>query len=320
MQKMETYREALGAAWRLTWKHKKLWALGLLAAVIGSGSALQFVTKFYYTILRERAGWLDGITITSWQAESGVTGWLIFGGVMLVAVAVFLLFVAIFVSAQGGLVYAVEEAETAHTLNLAKLFHHGRARLGRLLGINVLRAVITLGLLSLAGCAATAFARHASFFGSALFLVVSLVIIVVGLVAAFLAIYAVCFVSLHNKSFKEALLDAWALFMDHALVSLEMSVVLFFIGLLFGIVVLFGAGVISVPVFVTFVIAAATGNAQIILFSMAIGATLFIAWLLWVMAVYTTFSMSSWTVLFMQMSRHGFSSRMMRWLRSHRSS
>ena len=317
MQKMETYREALAHAWRLTWKHKKLWALGLLAGLVGSGSAFMFVMRFYYVVGEQRLDWMDNIAFT-FSTQGGWLEGLLTLVFLLIALFIFLFFLAVFVSAQGSLVQAVEEAETERPLRVVTLFHHGRQRVGRLLIINIVRAGIAFGLLYLAAYAARALAMQEGLWASAVFLIVSIIIIVLGLAASFLAIYAVCYVSLHDRTLRQSLFDAWALFVDHALVSLEMSVVLFAVAVIFSVVGIFGMGVISIPMFMATLVALAVENPMILAFTMAAGFVLLMALVFWLMAVYTTFAMSSWTVLFMQMSRHGFSSRMMRWLRAHR--
>lgn len=316
--KAETYTEALQHAWRITWRHKRLWALGLLAAFIGSAGALEFVAKFYSTVLGKRSEVLTDSLRTAVQIDVTTAGWAFAGVLILVTVAVFALFVAIFVSAQGGLVYAVEQAETQHTLNIASLFNHGRARLGRLFVFNFLKAVLVVALLYLSSLMAQSLrVSDAPWWYDALFLLGSIVIIAAGLTVSLLAIYTVCYVSLHNKSLKAAFVDAWALFADHWLVSLEMSVILFVFGVAVSLLAIAGLLLLATPVFIALMASIVTGQASIIVFGIAAGFALLIAWVLWLAAVYTTFAMSAWTVLFMQMSRHGFSSRMLHWIKSH---
>ncbi len=317
--KAETYTEALQHAWRVTWHHKRLWALGLLAAFIGSAGVLEFVGKFYYTVLGERSEVLSDSLKAAVTVDVTTWGWVFAVVLVLVTVAVFALFVAIFVSAQGGLVYAVEQSETQHTLNIASLFHHGRARLGRLFVFNFVKAILVVALLYLSGLMAQALrVSDAPWWYDALFLLGSVVIIVAGLTVSLIAIYAVCYASLHNKSLKTAFLDAWALFVDHWLVSLEMAVILFVVGVAVSLLAVAGLLLLATPVFVALVAAIVTGQASIVVFGIAVGFALLVTWVLWLAAVYTTFAMSAWTVLFMQMSRHGFSSRMLNWIKSHK--
>lgn len=316
--KAETYTEALQHAWRMTWHHKRLWALGLLAAFIGSAGALEFVAKFYSTVLGERSEVLSDSLKAAVSIDVTTLGWVFAAVLIVVTIAVFALFVAIFVSAQGGLVYAVEQAETQHTLNIASLFHHGRARLWRLFVFNFVKAILVVALLYLSGLMARSLrVPDAPWWYDALFLLGSVVIIVVGLTVSLLAIYAVCYVSLHNKSLKAAFLDAWALFVDHWLVSLEMAVILFVFGAVVSILAVAGLLFLATPVFAGLVTSVIVGKASIVLIGIAIGSVLLLIWVLWLAAVYTTFAMSAWTVLFMQMSRHGFSSRMLHWIKSH---
>jgi len=323
IMKAETYSEALAHAWRITWRHKRLWGLGLLAAFIGSAGSIEFVTKFYSAALGERgAGILTKIQSFSsfsfnFQGET-VLLWVTAFALIALGLAIVAFFVAVFVSAQGGLVYAVEEAEHAEKLDVTELFHHGRKRLGRLLILNIAKWAIVSLLLYLTWLGA-GFLRSGTeaLWKPAVFLVLSVVVLVVGLTVVFLTLYAVCYVSLHNKSLKEAVLDAWALFIDHWLVSLEMAIIMFAIGFLFGLAAVVGLLLLSTPVFLSLIIAAMSSNPGILLGGMSIGFIALFVWVLWLAAVYTTFAMSAWTVLFMQMSRHGFSSKMLHFLRLH---
>lgn len=317
--KAETYTEALQHAWRMTWHHKRLWALGLLAAFIGSAGALEFVAKFYDTVLGERSEVLTDSLKAAVSIDVTTLGWVFTVALVFVTIAVFALFVAIFVSAQGGLVYAVEQAETQHTLNIASLFNHGRARLWRLFAFNFVKAILVVALLYISSIMAQSLrVPDAPWWYDALFLLGSVVIIVAGLAVSLLAIYAVCYVSLHDKSLKTAFLDAWALFVDHWLVSLEMAVILFVVGLVASFLAIAGLLLLATPVFVALMASIMTGQASIIVFGISVGFAMLVAWVLWLAAVYTTFAMSAWTVLFMQMSRHGFSSRMLNWIKSYR--
>lgn len=318
--KAETYSEALAHAWHITWRHKRLWTLGLLAAFIGSAGSLEFVTKFYYAALGERsAGILTKIQSFSFdfQGET-VLLWGMAIALIVLGLAVVAFFIAIFVSAQGGLVYATEEAERAEKLDVVDLLHHGRKRLGRLLILNIVKwAIISLLLYLTWFCASMLRSGAPALWKPAVFLAMSVVVLVVGLSAVFLTLYAVCYVSLHDKSLKEAVLDAWALFLDHWLVSLEMAIIMFAIGFLFGLAAVAGLLLLSTPVFLSLILSVLSSNPGLLLGGITIGFVALVMWVLWLAAVYTTFAMSAWTVLFMQMSRHGFSSKMLHWIRLH---
>lgn len=318
--KAETYSEALEHAWRITWHHKRLWGLGLLAALVGSAGSLEFVTKFYYAALGERESniltTIQSLTF-DFQGET-VLLWAMAIGLILLGLAVVAFFIAVFVSAQGGLVYAVEEVERAEKLDVVELFHHGRKRLGRLLILNAVKWAIISLLLYLTWLGAS-FLRSGTeaAWKPAVFLVLSVVVLVIGLSAVFLTLYAICYVSLHNKSLKEAVFDAWALFLDHWLVSLEMAIIIFAVGFLFGLAAIVGLLLLATPVFLSLIFAIMSSNPGILLTGMSLGFIALFVWVLWLAAVYTTFAMSAWTVLFMQMSRHGFSSKMLHFLRLH---
>jgi len=316
--KAESYTEALKHAWNITWRQKRLWVLGFLAAMISSGGAFEFVFKFFSVLGGDVAApFLENLKLQAYMSSSaeGIFGWLLLLLMIVVTFLIVAAFIVLFVSGQGGLVYAVKEAEEDKKTNVAGLFNKGKKHLGTLFLINLLKAVIITVLLVLTSLFVVSFSGVSGWWTIALQLLFSIIIIVLGLMVSFLAIYSVCYVMLHEKKFKEALVDAWALFAEHWLVSLEMSVVIFFVGVVFAVVGLGVLMAIGAPVFIAFAFSAVTGNAAIIAVTFAIAATLMILMVFLLGAIYTTFAMSAWTVLFMEMDRKGFSSKTKHWLR-----
>ncbi len=315
--KAESYTQAVQHAWKLTWTRKRLWVLGLLAALVGSGGSFEFVFN-YFSALGGREDPLSEIitlfvsTFTGGPDVLWASLFAIF--VMFVVLAVIVL---IAISGQGSLIYAVSQAEKSSSkLNLSRLMQKGKNHLWPLFGVNFVKLILIAILLYGTRLMVALLAGSTSAFASVLMVALSIIILLLGLTVSFLAIYSACFIMLHEKSFKESVVQSWALFANHWLVSLEMAVVVFLVGLLMGIVGVGGLMAIATPAFLGVAIGAISGSsgfAGVALVSSIIAGAL---WLILVASVYTTFAISAWTVLFIQMKERGLSSKMKAFLKN----
>ena len=311
--KAESYTEALRHAWHMTWHHPRLWILGFMAALIGSGGIFEFVSNFFVSISGGEArslfeGWEQNVTLSGFGVVLSV--------VMLLAILALLVgLVALLVSAQGGLIYAVKRVEDKASVHIGKLFRRGKRHLRDLLILNIAKILILGLLLYVMNTLSSYYIGNADVGLTILFLIVSLVVLLAGLLVSFLVIYAACYVMLHERKWKEAALDAWALFSRHWLVSIEMALVLFFVGVLFVVVAVAGISVLAGFALAALALSAIFGSTVLAGVSVVALSIVGIIWIILAASTYTTFVMSGWTVLFMQMDRSGFLSPMITWFK-----
>lgn len=314
--KAESYTQAVQMAWKLTWSRKRLWILGLLAGLVGSGGSFEFVFNYFSALdgKSEELSDVVGLFVATFTGNADfIWGAAAASFASLVVIAAIIL---IAISGQGGLIKAVSVAEKSGTkLNIAQLVRGGKKHLAPLFAINFVKALLIALLLYVTQWSVLLLSESAGAWAAALLVLMSIVVLVLGLSVSFLAIYSACYVMLAEKKFKEAVLDSWALFRSHWMVSLEMAVVVFLVGLLMVVVALGGLMAVGAPAFLALAIGAISGSSAFVGFALASSFVVAVLWLMLVGAIYTTFAVSAWTILFMQMRDRGLSSKMKAWLR-----
>jgi hypothetical protein len=129
-------------AWEITWKHKGLWLLGILAnCSSGSSQTSSNVSRIpQYNVSRgefpQIDHWLQSVPEGTWIA----IGIAVIGGLILLA----LIFWALAAVGNGGLIAGFHMAETGETVTLASTFQQGFRYFWKLLVIQLI-----LGLASL---------------------------------------------------------------------------------------------------------------------------------------------------------------------------
>lgn len=110
-------------AWEITWKHKGLWLLGILAnCSSGSSQTSSNVSRIpQYNVSRgefpQIDHWLQSVPEGTWIA----IGIAVIGGLILLA----LIFWALAAIGNGGLIAGFHMAETGETVTLASTFQQG---------------------------------------------------------------------------------------------------------------------------------------------------------------------------------------------------
>jgi hypothetical protein len=129
-------------AWEITWKHKGLWLLGILAnCSSGSSQTSSTVSRMpQYTVgggeFPQIDHWLQSVPEGTWIA----IGIAVIGGLILLA----LIFWVLAAIGNGGLIAGFHMAETGETVTLASAFQQGFRYFWKLLAIQLI-----LGLASL---------------------------------------------------------------------------------------------------------------------------------------------------------------------------
>lgn len=133
--------EVLTRTWQITWRHKGLWVLGLLAGcgTGGGGSG---------------SGWQTSAEDSQFgQALLQIPGWVWIALAVLVFILI-LVFVVLSVIATGGLIAGFRQADQGKDIGLGQAFHLGTRYFWRLLGFRLLLLLIGIVVAALVFLAA----------------------------------------------------------------------------------------------------------------------------------------------------------------------
>ncbi|HLC69877.1 MAG TPA: hypothetical protein VJH75_02425 [Patescibacteria group bacterium] len=317
MYREPTYREALGNAWRLTWRHPLVWIFGLLSIIIGQFGLSDFVGKL--SVLYNQG--FVGESFWAWPADWSLrvlgSGWEILSLVLnlLVLIALIAIIIVAGVGSQGALV-----AISAHWYVKKKIFdteaawHHGIRHFWPLLLNNILAKGITILILLalvylnsyvLVGSGGGSAVLFGFGFAIALFLV---------LVVNSLAVYTAGYIVTENFRYGEALRAAGEIFRHHILVSLELSLIMVFLNILLVALIVFGSFVLIIPSVILWVIAGLTGGTVLITAGIVLAVLLFILFIIWIGTLFNVFNTSAWIYLFMKLKHVGAVSKMSHWV------
>lgn len=320
-----TYREALSESWKLSWRHKGLWAFGLFAMLLGQMGIAEFFVKMGVVSNTLRASnfweaikllfsakfWRMIFNSLSPGLDSWV--WFIWLALVLAAFAFVLLFVA--VVCRGAIIHAsAKYAKRGMALPCErKAWHSGVAHFWKLLALEIIRKLSLLLIGSMIVWISFSSSSFDSYFGGLAYTALFAIALLASMVLSFLTIYAAGYVVVEEENLLSSAKLAWKLFVKHWLVSFEVGIII----LLANIALLFAmlAAVVYLfflPMLIGDYIAIWTGAVSIFKGGVLAGYALFIVFAVLANAVFTVFTISSWTYLFTKMHSHGVTSKILR--------
>ena len=319
-----TYTKALKASWDLTWRHKTLWVFGLSAALVGQlglmdllakiGLATRASTTILFWIGLPRA-FVHTVRGTGGHLSPEQWGLVLWSIVIIVAIFAFLAFIA--TVSQGALVHASAQSFklTRGVPNLGASWHVGVGHFWRLFFLNLIKKII-FGLIALLiACLSLRALYDFNVWDRLSFVVMFLLAVFAGMVLSFLLIYTAGYIVVENYSLPEAIVSAWKLFLDHAVVSLEVGVIVLCLNILVAIACVLAMYVFFLPSLIAGLIAFVVNSQLLFVLGLLVGVLLFLVFIILLGAMFSTFTTSLWTYLFMKMHRQGITSRMLHWLK-----
>ncbi|EKD67968.1 MAG: hypothetical protein ACD_48C00132G0001 [uncultured bacterium] len=313
------YREALTHSWHLAWKEHSLWPFGLFAAMLGQMGIIDALVQLWFTARGYRPGsgfvTLFDFFTTGFSGTTipyGMIGWIAFLSIVCVGLGLVMTFLA--VVSQATLVHS-----TAHRVHHKRLpepgvsWHSGVQVFWKVFALNVLKKSILGGVGIL--IALMSWPILFSLGGSpVLFLFVFLFSAIVSLVVSILAVYAIGYIVVERYSLLRSIREAWQLFVEHWLVSLEVGFVIFLFDLLVSFLLVALLFLSFLPAFVGYLLGLLLSSTVLFTIGIAVSATLFLVMLFLVSSVFSTFTIAMWTYLFMQMHKTGLKSHVLHWL------
>lgn len=321
---MSLYRTILKRAWDNTWQHKYLWFFGLFAALLGNGGELEL-------IFRNFDGQARNVLFPTWQrfAETGIfsanslhnignlaqtepyTLFLALSTMLIIAILImFVLWLTI-----------VSQIAIVH--NTAKIKHdkehdfkdgvmRGIKKFWPAFGLNMIIKAISAVLFFLIGLPIYFGFVKTTFTISLTYLVMFVVFIPVSLILSFVFKYAIVYTVVKGQKFIESIKSGWELFRKNWLVSMEMAILLFFINFLTGIAVLLIFLILAVPLLFLILLFSELFvfvNFWLFIFSAVI---LLLIMVVFIGSMLSTFQISAWTHLFIELVGKGGVSKLVR--------
>lgn len=315
-----TYRQALSHSWKLAWHHKYLWLLGFFAAFLGQMGITEFLGKISFPTA---SSFFDGLSFYNFftklfsSISLSLIGWVSLGWVFLLLVCMILFVFVIAILSQGTLIHASAQwAKKDKLPDAEKSWHASAVHFWGLFVLNIFRKIVVISLVALIGCMVIQSVSHADTAWRLLFLLVVFVAAAfIGMVVSFLTIYIASYVVVENYPLDWAIPAAWRMFCKHWLVSFEVGFILLGLNLLLGVVALLVLLVLMVPTTIAWLVTILAGESIIWFILSVISPFLFALFVILLGSVFTVFSTSVWTYLFMKMHHEGLFSRIVHILR-----
>ncbi len=300
------YRRIMADAWRITWHHKHLWVFGFFTALTGFGG----VSEVFFSASRRVSEWfpllvggqspmyaIPGITtmktIIAFSA-SPLTATVIFVSVfgLLSLVFAWMMMVSI-----GALISATRRIEKGGEPTFGDLVKTGAERFWTILSVNLLAKLFIFCSFILSGATLFTLMRDRTMASGIFYVGTFVVFTLLAVSASVVAVYASNFAVAKKDGVERAVTAGWLLLVEHWLVSLEMSFLLFLAALVMGLAAILGGVVLSVPI-VFILMLSAVLKTSALASSVLVGAGVLVTLVVVVSASFiTTFQTIAWTLL-----------------------
>ncbi len=324
---MTLYRDILKNAWNITWKNKFLWFFGFFAAFLGGTGGLEILTKnpslsatdnilpgfskakvfFSIESLRNLGNLFKEDTVLV----------IVFILLALIIFFLFVFFAWLSIVSQAALVNDSEELYAKNRkikkLGIQKGIIVGIKNFWPVLGINVLSKLVIGIAFMIIALPIGYMAYKANFLLlSFSFILLFVLLISVAVIFSFMMRYAICYIVIKKQSITDALKNSFRLFKDNWLVSVEMAFLLVFISFLLFLCFMVVISIASLPLFFLSVVFYKMLSYIGFWFMMTITLVLLIVLLVVGGAILTTFQISSWTLLFVELEKKRTVSKVLR--------
>ncbi len=306
------FREIIPQALRFAWTHPTHWVLGIFAAILFSGGALDIFWKFWDSIqTQSNVIYLSNSIQRFWYAAgtaSGPADWMVYAKA-LGAIAIFLVIVFTFLGfsciCQGALVHAIGTYKKNKKKSLKQALTIGSRAIFPIAILNIiLIAFIWIARFGVSFPLAIALGDSSPLF-TAVYIVSFTVFAVLTLGLGVLQIYALNAIILQGATLAKALERGWKIIREHWLVTLETIVVQSLVILVLLMAITVAGIILTFPATILFYYAFI--NSNVLMFQVSLGILLAVMLLL---ALFTTgfsvaFQYATWTMMFHKFGEGG---------------
>ncbi len=318
------YRPLFKSAFKIIWKRKGLWFLGIFAGIANTGAILEVgfrattpasgretLSDLFITNIVPGS---DGIRLFLTQFQTISPTRAILTSLILIAIAVILLALAI--RSQGGLIKgALTKKKKFSTFN--KLLAIPAPVCWRIFAIDVVTKIIVAALLAASSVPLALFATGLAENIIASFVVLTLFILII-LVISLLSIFSIASVVQGENTLTASIEEAWSIFIKHPLVTLEIAVLLFIIHLIGTFAVFLILLFLWIPYTLCFLVAILTATTMVSAIVSLIVAVIAFTIILLAGGILTSYQYVVWALVYEKLRKRGLKSKFHRFKKTFR--
>ncbi|HPI66938.1 MAG TPA: hypothetical protein PKZ16_00065 [bacterium] len=303
------YRPILKIAWQILWRAKYLWIFGLFAVLVMNSGEFNLVvnnfsglTERSQTLLQWQDFYQQGILGNMWHNFKDLFVNFSLNTLLLIALLVFLFLFVLWLAivSEAGLVAGSYREYRNLPIHFREAFALGRQNFWPVLWLNVVGKIVVSGLLALLSLPlAWLYFKTQSGFWQFIFVLVSFVVLIpVAVLVSFLVKYAVMFVVLKKDNLKQAITNSWKFFKKYWVISIEMAIVMFLVGILAVLAMIILAVVLILPLALVLYIVYVLQISGLMMFAIIFSLALMAILLFWIGALLSTYQITAWVILF----------------------
>ncbi|MBU0636816.1 MAG: hypothetical protein ABH818_01110 [Patescibacteria group bacterium] len=321
---MLSYRNVLKQSWQITWRNKYLWIFGIFAALLGNGGEYEILSRslsgddhaiwpsFYRVIQTGVFGKQTFNNVIQWMNED-ILSFLMMSGVVLAILVISCFLIWLIMVSQIAIVNNAGNIIKRKKNNFQDGVNSGTKNFWSILGLNVISKIIICLLLILISLPIIFFVNKISIaMTGLLFSILFIIFVPIAISLSFIIKYAIAYVVVKNSSLINAFKQAWQLFMNNWIISLETALILFFINFVAGLAIALVILAMAIP-FLSLGIIVYLLTSEVGFWVIAVLA--FISALLLIGvggAMLAVFQISSWTGLFVELVKNGGTAKIIR--------
>ncbi len=310
-----TYRDALSFGARFTWNHKELWLFGIFAALIGQFGILDLLSKVGVIGTPPRGIFplfgdiIDAISLYGAAAPSASVGAL-FIAVVGIYVAFGIIMFALGIASQGAIIASAASVATNphHMPRVSSAWRVGKRHAWRLFILFLLKVLVYLVIALALGVVARIYLLSTGPLTLTLLLVFSVLALLLGLAVSFWSVYAAGYIVVEEEPVYESITKGWQLFTRHSLVSLEVGLLMLLLYVVFSVLFLVAAFVFFFPTLTLWIVLLGSIKMSFVAAGILLSSLFFTLFLIILASMFSIFTLSVWTYLFMHMHQRGVGS------------
>ena len=328
---MLSYRAILRQAWKISWKYKFLWFFGFFASLISFTAEFKIISRSLnqnlgLKSLGEIKMFLD-TGIFSQDALSNIKElfktetqtMMILLLVLLLILGIMVFFAWLSTVSQVAIIDSVNKVMKGRpgVLSIKRGLKMGNKKFWPVFFMNIIISCIINIIFLLIGLMLLLVLMNNNIGTTLLYGLIFILFVPISLFLSFIFKYAIAYIVLENKKFFNAIKQGWRLFFNNWIISVEMSIVLFFINIV-TIILISIISMAGLLLFAGLAFSSALFLSSGILFwtSLIIGGLFLLLVTILGGSILNVFQISSWTDLFVQLRDNKASSKLERMFRA----